>query len=138
MSTEHGSTDAADRVWTNTIPTPRSTEPTPSSMMSDQELAWLLVEAAGPGLDAEQISLVFVDIGAGDPFAAIERILSIVVGNGMPIPHDLRHEVSKWLRRYVGFADGRRLQRLFDTANAPGQRAPQHHLRPVRENEAPL
>ena len=137
MSTEHGGTDAADRVWTNTIPTPRSTEPTLSSMMSDHELAWLLVEAAGPGLDAEQISLVFVDIGAGDPLAAIERILSIAVRNGVPIPHDLRHEVSRWLRRYVGFADGRRLQRLFDTANAP-QRVPQHHLRSVRENEASL
>lgn len=49
-------------------------------------MAWLLADAAERCLTGDQRTMVFVELGCGESYLAIERILRIVVGNGFPLP----------------------------------------------------
>ncbi|KLO42432.1 hypothetical protein [Mycobacterium nebraskense] len=81
-------------------------------MNSDAGMAWLLADAAERCLTGDQRTMVFVELGCGESYLAIERILRIVVGNGFPLPTALLAALTEWLGLYVGSPEERLLRDL--------------------------
>lgn len=83
------------------------------AVISDNELAWLLADTAGNVLRGDQRAALFVELGAGEPLLAIERVLSTAAAQRHPLDSGLLDVMNEWLDRYVGFSHERRLRRLL-------------------------
>jgi hypothetical protein len=80
----------------------------------EANLAWALVLAAKPHLDAVERNDIFVAIGAGETFAAIHALLKWVAIKRIPMEPDLVQRCISWLDAYVGHEDERCLRRLIE------------------------
>jgi hypothetical protein len=69
---------------------------------SNDDMAWLLADAASECMAGADRHAVFVDLGAGDPWEAIVRILQIVERERFSLPCQLIADVTSWLDRYTG------------------------------------
>jgi hypothetical protein len=80
--------------------------------LQETNLAWALIEAAKPRLNARECNDVFVVIGAGDTFAAIRRLFKLVVIKQIPLHADLVRRCSTWLDTYSSHEEEQHLRRL--------------------------
>jgi len=64
-------------------------------------LAWALIEAAKPHLNAGERNYVFVTIGAGDTFAAIHGLINLIGGKRIPLHPHLVQLCATWLHGFM-------------------------------------
>jgi hypothetical protein len=64
-------------------------------------LAWALIEAAKPHMNAGERNYVFVTVGAGDTFAAVRSLINLVGAKRIPLHPHLVQLCAAWLRGYA-------------------------------------
>jgi hypothetical protein len=64
-------------------------------------LAWELLEAAKPHMNAGERNYAFVNVGAGDTFAAIRSLINLVGAKRIPLPPHLVQLCATWLHGYA-------------------------------------
>jgi hypothetical protein len=82
-------------------------------MTSDANVAWQLADAASPCLTGDERTVIFVQLGCGENHLVAERILSVVVREGFPLPAALLRTLTSWLDLYVGTREEQRLRALI-------------------------
>jgi hypothetical protein len=83
------------------------------STTSDANMAWLLAIAADVCLTGHERTMTFVELGCGENYLAIERILKAVMSNRMALPVVIFDRLSRWLDGYVGSPEEPRLRRMI-------------------------
>jgi hypothetical protein len=68
----------------------------------DAALAWELAATANPHLGKYELDRIYVLIGIGETFAAIEVLITVIVRDRIVIGEDLLATVVAWLDCYVG------------------------------------
>jgi hypothetical protein len=76
-------------------------------------VAWSLVAAAHSRLRRPAAHHIYIAIGVGDTFDAIEALLAFIVEHHLRLDADLRAAVAAWLDRYRGQDAERRLRELL-------------------------
>jgi hypothetical protein len=71
-------------------------------IISDENMAWLLVDAAKSCLTGYERTIVFVELGCGESYLAIKRILTAVMSTRMALPVAILSMLSSWLNSYAG------------------------------------
>lgn len=66
------------------------------------DLAWALAKAARPHLSKGEASRIFIEIGAGDTYAAIDTLISAMARKHIPLRPELADAVAAWLDGYRG------------------------------------
>jgi hypothetical protein len=88
---------------------------------SQFELAWALARAESPGLKRADRNLIYAEIGSGETYSAIVRLLINAVRRGLPLPTDVVSDARRWVSGYLGTPDEPRLRRLLeDVQSCPG------------------
>jgi hypothetical protein len=82
--------------------------------VQEVNLAWDLIEAAKPHLNARERNYVFVTVGAGDTFAAIRQLLKVVAAKRIPLRLHLVRLCTTWLDSYAMHAEYEQLRRLIE------------------------
>ena len=89
--------------------------------MADIQLAWELAEVGARHLDATERENLFVAIGAGETFKAVESLMHAVVGNGVALRAETITRLLAWLDGYRNHPDERGLRRLIAGVNTLGE-----------------
>lgn len=82
--------------------------------VQETNLAWALIEAAKPYLDARQRNHVFVTIGAGDTFAAVRQVLKLIAAKQILLPPHLVQQCAAWLDTYALHEEHEHLRSLIE------------------------
>jgi hypothetical protein len=69
--------------------------------IQEAKLAWALIEAAKPHMNAGERNYVFVTVGAGDTFAAIRSMINLAGAKRIPLHPHLVQLCAAWLRGYA-------------------------------------
>ena len=72
------------------------------STTSDADMAWLLAIAADLCLTGHERMMTFVELGSGENYLAIERILNAVMSNRLMLPLAVFDRLTRWLDGYTG------------------------------------
>jgi hypothetical protein len=72
---------------------------------AETNLAWDLIEVAGPHLDPIRRAAVCTKIGAGDTHSALSEMLRSSEAAGIRFPAALTGRLAAWLDCYVGSDD---------------------------------
>jgi hypothetical protein len=88
--------------------------------IQETNLAWSLIEAAKPHLDARQCNHVFISVGAGDSFTAIRIPLKLIDTKKIPLPARLVQLCTGWLQAYLLHEDHERLRILIEGLEVAG------------------
>jgi hypothetical protein len=78
------------------------------------DLAWTLIDAVKPHLDALERNYVFVTVGAGDTFAAVHQMLKMIAAKRIPLQPHLVMLCRTWLGPYAGHEEYEYLRHLVD------------------------
>lgn len=90
----------------------------------DAALAWALAEAAEQHLSSLESHRIYIAIGVGETFTAIDALITAIVRDGIALGDDLVATVTAWLDCYVGQdAEPRLRELLAGTKILPPQRA---------------
>jgi hypothetical protein len=81
--------------------------------MHDVELAWELAELVHNRLTAIERNNVYIAIGAGDTFTAIEVLLQAVVVRSVALQDELVARLHHWLQGYANDPRGPDLHRIL-------------------------
>ena len=95
------------------------------SMTSDANMAWFLAIAADVCLTGHQRTMTFVELGCGENYLAIERILKAVMASRMALPVVIFDRLTRWLDGYVGSPEEPRLRTML-AADSAQQRSRFH------------
>lgn len=68
---------------------------------SDAEMAWLLADATDCLASADRARL-FVELGCGENYLAIERILKALVSEQVALPYAVLAKLTHWLNGHAG------------------------------------
>jgi hypothetical protein len=68
----------------------------------DNRLAWLLADELTVSFGHDDHTAVYVELGAGEIWPAITRMLTIAVRDELSLPAGLVTEFTVWLDKYVG------------------------------------
>lgn len=103
----------------------------PSSRAPDDDaLAWELAATARPHLNRTEADGIYIAIGIGEAFIAIEALLTAIVRDQVPLGADLVAIVATWLDCYRGQDAEPRLRRLLsEVKRLPPQHEPAFHQR---------
>ena len=71
-------------------------------MTSDANMAWMLAIAADVCLTGHERTMTFVELGCGEDYLAIARILNAVMSSRMALPVAIFDRLARWLDGYVG------------------------------------
>jgi hypothetical protein len=71
-------------------------------IISDEDMAWLLIDAVKSCLAGYERTLVFIELGCGESYLAIKRILTILLSTRMALPVAILSKLTDWLNGYVG------------------------------------
>jgi len=82
--------------------------------VQETNLAWALIDAAKPHLNARERNYVFVTVGAGDTFAAIRSLINLVAAKCIPLRPHLVQLCTRWLDSYVLHEEYGHLRRLIE------------------------
>jgi hypothetical protein len=82
--------------------------------VQETNLAWALIAVAKPHLNRLERNYAFVTIGAGDTFAAIHRLLTLIAAKGIPLSPNLVRLGSVWLDSYAFHDEEPYLRRLIE------------------------
>jgi len=83
------------------------------STTSDADMAWLLAIAADLCLTGHERMMTFVELGSGENYLAIERILNAVMSSRMALPVAIIDRLTRWLDGYVGNSEEPRLRTML-------------------------
>lgn len=72
------------------------------SVHSDANVAWRLVDVVNAHLTGHERRMVFVELGCGEEYLAIKRMLAAVLSGRMPMPGVILDTVTRWLDGYSG------------------------------------
>ncbi|WP_231981919.1 hypothetical protein [Mycobacterium sp. E2327] len=103
----------------NPTPVPRwvpSTTPNPGSLgspaqsdppmdppfISDEDMAWSLVDAVKPCLTDYERTVAFVELGCGEGYLVIKHILTALLSTPATLPLAILAKLSGWLNGYAG------------------------------------
>lgn len=81
---------------------------------TEANLAWSLIDAAKPALDARERNHVFVSVGAGDSFTAMRILLKLIATKQIALQLSLIQSCAKWLDAYALHEDHERLRQLIE------------------------
>jgi hypothetical protein len=79
----------------------------------DAALAWELAAAAHPYLSRCEADRIYIAIGIGDAFDAIDALITAIARDRIRLGDDLVATVVTWLDRYVGQPTEPRLRQLI-------------------------
>jgi hypothetical protein len=82
--------------------------------VQETNLAWQLIEAAKPQLDARECNHVFISVGAGDAFTAVRILLKLIAIKQIPLSPRLVQLCTGWLDAYALHEDYERLRVIID------------------------
>jgi hypothetical protein len=80
----------------------------------ETSLAWALIEAVKPQLNAVERNHVFVILGAGDTFLAIRLLLKLIAAKQILLRPHLVRLCSTWLDAYALHEEQENLRRLIE------------------------
>jgi hypothetical protein len=80
---------------------PQSRPTIDPSIISDDDMAWLLADAVKPCLTGDERTIVFIELGCGESYLAITRILAILLSSRIALPEPLLSKLSHWLNGYA-------------------------------------
>ncbi len=72
------------------------------SIISDEDMAWLLVDAVESCLTGYERTIIFVELGCGEGYLVIKRILTVLLSTGMALPEAIISKLTGWLNGYAG------------------------------------
>jgi hypothetical protein len=81
--------------------------------LNDAALAWELAAAARTQLSRSEADRIYIAIGIGDAFDAIDALITAITRDRIRLGDDLVAAVLTWLDRYVGQPFEPRLRRLI-------------------------
>lgn len=79
----------------------------------DDVVAWELAVAARPHLSRVDADRIYIAIGVGDTFEAIDALLIAIARDRVPLDHDVVATVASWLDCYRGQDAEPRLRHLL-------------------------
>lgn len=88
--------------------------------VQETNLAWSLIDAAKPELDARERNHVFVSVGAGDAFTAIRILLKLIEVKQIPLPYRLVQMCRGWLQANTLHDDHDQLQMVIEGLTVAG------------------
>ena len=81
--------------------------------VEETNLAWALIDAAKPHLNATECEMIFIIVGAGDTFGAIRRLFKLFVTKQIPLRAELVKRCNAWLDAYACHEEEQYLRRLI-------------------------
>ena len=87
--------------------------------VQEAKLAWALIEAAKPHMNAGERNFVFVTVGAGDTFAAISSLINLVAAKRIPLRPQLTQLCAMWLEGYTFHDAHEHLRRVIEDLLIP-------------------
>jgi hypothetical protein len=92
--------------------------PTPSRAPArkapdDAALAWALAATAHPHLSRIDADPIYIALGIGETFAAIDALLTVLARNHIPLSAELGATAASWLDCYLGHDAEPRLRQLL-------------------------
>jgi len=66
-------------------------------IISDADMAWLLAVAADVCLTGHDRTMTFVELGCGEHYLAVERILNAVISSRTTLPVAIFDRLTRWL-----------------------------------------
>lgn len=76
-------------------------------------MAWLLVNAVKSRLTGYERTIVFVELGSGEGYLVIERILAALISNRNVLPAAILSKLTDWVKAYTGSPEEPRLQMML-------------------------
>lgn len=103
----------------------------------DAALAGELAATAHPYLSRVDADRIYIALGIGDAFAAIDELVTIIALNQIPLGEDLVATAVTWLDCYLGQdAENRLRQLLAEVATEPPQQmSPPHEIPPMTAHQ---
>lgn len=101
------------------------------SIVSEADMAWLLADAADVYLTGSERTMAFVELGSGENYLAIVRILSAAMSRRMTLPMVVFDGLTRWLDGYAGSPEEPLLRTILAEI-----RAQQFELVPMRTQPA--
>ena len=83
------------------------------SIISDEDMAWLLVDAVESCLTGYERTIVFVELGCGEGYLVIKRILTVLLSTGMALPVPIISKLIGWLNGYAGSPEEPQLRMML-------------------------
>ena len=83
------------------------------SIISDEDMAWLLVDAVESCLTGYERTIVFVELGCGEGYLVIKRILTVLLSTGMALPEAIIPKLTGWLNGYAGSPEEPQLRMML-------------------------
>lgn len=83
------------------------------SIISDEDMAWLLVDAVESCLTGYDRTVVFVELGGGESYLVIKRILTTLLSTGMVLPQEIISKLTGWLNGYAGSPEEPQLRMML-------------------------
>lgn len=96
------------------VSVPQSRPTISSSMMSDEDMAWLLVDAVNSSLTGYERTVTFVELGCGEGYLVIKRILTALLSNPIALPVSILSKLAGWLNGYAGNPEEPQLRMMLD------------------------
>ncbi|OJZ74880.1 tryptophanase [Mycobacterium paraffinicum] len=84
-----------------------------SPTISDEDMAWSLVDAVEPCLTGDERTIVFVELGCGEGYLVIKRILTTLLSNPTALPVPILSKLTRWLNSYAGNPDEPQLRMML-------------------------
>ena len=81
---------------------------------AESDLAWELAELVAPVLADRDRDELYVTIGSGSSYAAIDTLLQMIVQRRLPVSVALVARIDVWSNAYVHSGDAPRLHELLD------------------------
>jgi hypothetical protein len=83
------------------------------SIISDEAMAWLLVDAVNSRLTGYERTIVFVELGCGESYLVIKRILTALLSTPMALPAAILSKLTGWLNGYAGSPEEPQLRMML-------------------------
>jgi len=83
------------------------------SAPDDAALAWALAATAHPHLSRIDADPIYIALGIGETFAAIDALLTVLARNHIPLSAELGATAASWLDCYLGQDAEPRLRQLL-------------------------
>jgi hypothetical protein len=83
------------------------------SIISDEDMAWSLIDAVKSCLSDYERTLVFVELGCGEIYLVIKRILTALLSTRMTLPVAILSKLTSWLNGYAGSPEQPQLRMML-------------------------
>ncbi len=76
-------------------------------------MAWLLVDAVNSRLTGYERTVVFVELGCGENYLVIKRILAALLSTRTALPVAILSKLAGWLNSYAGSPEEPQLRMML-------------------------